>query len=489
MSAIATSTYRGVPAKQKRIEFIDRHGVPLLRGSLGRVLQYIAASTIGFKKESDGISLNQLWRGKERRNGAGSHDHGTGLSRSSAWEALHGRPDRIRKRDGKTIRGKLGLAQLDIGIRVFSQRSAARGHEVNTIAFDWDRFFTWAVEEWQKRGRPIDSSQLNDPDLCPAVREKVQPKHEFQNRGYSETRNHNTQVIQPEGGGGFADHRRLNQSLPSERIAAGRLREVPHAVSLPHGPASVEIKCSVGEFDRLQTILHDYVTTDHNWNPLASCPDWVEGLPDRTITAQIAASGDWCVPEIIRRIRVLKEAGKKPERSYAWFASMIGIRTARRGSIDVGPFGRSEPEPFAPLPGDAVLLYLAEKATAISAAGVDFGPVADSLDQIIAELPSLSADIEAVDKRLAPLEKQLVAIARARQTEEQALTVRRELDAYLQPYRSRMMTAPQIAALGEQRLHCYVLEMAGLPRLSLSDMHDRPLRRTADGINSMTGSR
>lgn len=348
MSAAAQITYPKVPQKQKRIEFVHRHAVPLLRGSRGYVLEYIAASTIGFRKQSDGVSLSQLCKGKERRCGTGFHDHGTGYSRSSCWEALHGRPDRIR--NGNVIPGKLGLTQLDMGITVFAKRSAARGHEVNTITFDWDRFFTWTVDECRKLGRPIDSQQLNDPDLRPAASLLEQaPRLEIQHRGYAEKQNYSTQVIQPEGVRSSYDDTGQTQNCASERIntrprpevteiscnnqvrpeaeGPGKVVSLPRR-SIPEPPAKPvagtlrsgqlpEIKCSSYELERLRALLHEFVTTDRDWRPLPSPPDWVEGPPDQIITARIAASGNWQMAEITSHIRQLKQAGKKPAYSYA----------------------------------------------------------------------------------------------------------------------------------------------------------------------------
>ena len=56
--------------------------------------------------------------------------------------------------------------------------------------------------------------------------------------------------------------------------------------------------------------------------------------------------------------------------------------------------------------------------------------------------------------------------ARTRQTEEQMLESRRELDRQLRPYRGKM-TADQLSMLEKQYLERNLLEKSGLPRLSL----------------------
>jgi hypothetical protein len=71
-----------------------------------------------------------------------------------------------------------------------------------------------------------------------------------------------------------------------------------------------------------------------------------------------------------------------------------------------------------------------------------------------------------LEQRLALLEQKLVALARGRQTDEQALAIRARLDSQLGPYKSKM-TAPQIAMLEIQFLDRALLESARLPRLSL----------------------
>ena len=57
-------------------------------------------------------------------------------------------------------------------------------------------------------------------------------------------------------------------------------------------------------------------------------------------------------------------------------------------------------------------------------------------------------------------------MARVRQTEQELMDVRADLDEQLRPYRGKM-TAPQLAMLEKQYLDRAVLERAGLPRLSL----------------------
>jgi hypothetical protein len=108
--------------------------------------------------------------------------------------------------------------------------------------------------------------------------------------------------------------------------------------------------------------------------------------------------------------------------------------------------------------------YLARNAATVRDAG--FPEVAASLDDLAAQAETHAADLEQLEQRLTVLEEKAIALARARQTEEEAFEVRRDLDAQLRPYRGKM-TADQLAMLETQYLQRNLLERARLPRLSL----------------------
>ena len=140
-------------------------------------------------------------------------------------------------------------------------------------------------------------------------------------------------------------------------------------------------------------------------------------------------------------------------------------RMADAGSADPAAEGRQkDPSPF---PADELRRFIEKNASAIRAIGImEFEPVAAALDQILSELADLAPDPEKLEQRLSVLEQKLVALARSRQTDHEALATRTRLDAQLGPYKSRM-TAPQIAMLESQFLDRALLESFGLPRLSL----------------------
>ena len=149
--------------------------------------------------------------------------------------------------------------------------------------------------------------------------------------------------------------------------------------------------------------------------------------------------------------------------SIAWCTQ--AVMTEAQRMADAGQ-QRAEKPDSAPFPEDDLRRYMEANAAAVRAAGVaegcaEFAAVADSVDRIV-----ISADLESIERHLTVLEQRLIAIARSRQTEAQALAARQDLESHLRPWRSKM-TASQIAMLETQFLDRSTLASAGLPRLSL----------------------
>jgi hypothetical protein len=107
--------------------------------------------------------------------------------------------------------------------------------------------------------------------------------------------------------------------------------------------------------------------------------------------------------------------------------------------------------------------YLESNAAAMPAG---FDETAASLRRLAGEMETHYQDLEALEQRLTVLEEKMLATARSRQTDEDLLTARQELDRQLRPYRGKM-TADQLAMLEKQYLERNLLERARLPRLSL----------------------
>jgi hypothetical protein len=123
-------------------------------------------------------------------------------------------------------------------------------------------------------------------------------------------------------------------------------------------------------------------------------------------------------------------------------------------------------ESAPPFPLDDLRDYLARNAAAVRQAGAEYGEIAATLEHLAAEAETHYRDLEDLERRLTVLEEKALAGARSRQSEEQLLDARRDLDAQLRPYRSKM-TAAHLAMLEKQYLERNLLEKVGLPRLSL----------------------
>jgi hypothetical protein len=123
-----------------------------------------------------------------------------------------------------------------------------------------------------------------------------------------------------------------------------------------------------------------------------------------------------------------------------------------------------EKKQAAPFPEDDVRAYLRSNATQLrTRPETAFSETAAALDALAA---GPLDDLESLEQQLSVLEQKLVALARAAQTDEAALTMKRELEAQLKPWRSKM-SAPQIAMLEQQYTERRLLEGLNLPRLSL----------------------
>jgi len=131
--------------------------------------------------------------------------------------------------------------------------------------------------------------------------------------------------------------------------------------------------------------------------------------------------------------------------------------------------GTAQPRPrreaAPPFDQDALRTYLAENSAALRA--IDgYSEIAAALGRLSDESERHYADLEALEQRLTVLEEKMVAIARTRQSDEDLLAARRQMDRQLRPYRGKM-TADQLSMLEKQYLERALLEKAGLPRLSL----------------------
>jgi hypothetical protein len=123
---------------------------------------------------------------------------------------------------------------------------------------------------------------------------------------------------------------------------------------------------------------------------------------------------------------------------------------------------RARREVAPPFDEEALRSYLGANSAVVRTVE-GYSEIADALGRLADEAHT---DLEALEQRLTVLEEKMVAIARTRQSEEDLLAARREMDRQLRPYRGKM-TADQLSMLEKQYLERALLERAGLPRLSL----------------------
>lgn len=143
--------------------------------------------------------------------------------------------------------------------------------------------------------------------------------------------------------------------------------------------------------------------------------------------------------------------------SLAFCAQAVLAEAARATQ----PAARRQSAP--PFSVDELRAYLQRNAGAVRARAPE---IAASLDRLGDEIETHYDDLEDLERRLTVLEEKMIAAARTRQSEQQLLDARRELELQLRPYRGKM-TADQLSMLEKQYLERRLLEEAGLPRLSL----------------------
>ncbi len=134
---------------------------------------------------------------------------------------------------------------------------------------------------------------------------------------------------------------------------------------------------------------------------------------------------------------------------------MAGVQSA-------GGSGKRSDAPFTL---EELQTYLARNLSDLTQK-TGFEDIAQGLERLTAERETLYHDLEQLEQRLTALEEKMIAIARTRQSEDELFRARRELEAQIRSYRSKM-SAEQISMLEKQFLERALLESAGLPRLSL----------------------
>lgn len=150
--------------------------------------------------------------------------------------------------------------------------------------------------------------------------------------------------------------------------------------------------------------------------------------------------------------------------SLAYCTQAVLEQAQRMAGLDTGSKRTESSPPFESGELEAFLRRCAAELRAKQDEA--FANIANTLEALAEEAQTHLADLEELERKLTALEEKMIAILRSRQSEEEALAARREMDAELRPYRSKMPAA-QLAMLEQQYLERRLLEKAGLPRLSL----------------------
>jgi hypothetical protein len=149
--------------------------------------------------------------------------------------------------------------------------------------------------------------------------------------------------------------------------------------------------------------------------------------------------------------------------SVAYCAQAVLVEAqVMAGVAQPAPAGKESTAPFSL---EELQTYLASNVQELRKQP-GYEEIAAGIERLMLESATLYHDLEELERRLTALEDKLVAMARYRQSDEDAVRARRELDLQLRPYRGKM-TAPQLTMLEKQYLERQLLESAGLPRLSL----------------------
>jgi hypothetical protein len=164
--------------------------------------------------------------------------------------------------------------------------------------------------------------------------------------------------------------------------------------------------------------------------------------------------------------------------AYCVDAVLDAAEEAKEAAAGTGPqvlTSRRAAEPFS---REELQKYLARNSAKLRAAAQKFrtsrAPLAARFDDSAARLDDLSPmldpaallDLEDLERRLTVLEEKLAAAFSADADEEILLSIRREMDRSLAPYR-RKMSAEQLSQLERQYTQKRLFEEFGVPRLSL----------------------
>jgi hypothetical protein len=148
--------------------------------------------------------------------------------------------------------------------------------------------------------------------------------------------------------------------------------------------------------------------------------------------------------------------------SVAYCAQAVADQAKQMADV-TAPAAASHQED-APFTVDELRNHLRRNAADLHKAGLT--EIANKLETLAAEAETQHRQLESLERTLTAYEDKMLAVQRARLTEDELIAARSELDSQLRPYR-RKLTADQLTMLEKQFLDRRILEQANLPRLSL----------------------
>ena len=235
------------------------------------------------------------------------------------------------------------------------------------------------------------------------------------------------------------------------------------------------------------TEIEDYFWRKRGAHLLVSPLDWaiVETWQKAGIPLGAVLQGIDRAFESWQRSR--RAAGGRQLKSLAYCVDAVADAAAEaaEAAVGAGPevksarpvaetFSRDELRKYlernaARLRAASVKLHESKKKTAVtvSTLAARFEETATRLEEVLLLLDSPGAlDLEDLERRLTVLEEKLSAALSADADEEVLLSIRREMDRSLAPYR-RKMSAEQLAQLERQYIQKRLFEHFNVPRLSL----------------------
>ena len=235
------------------------------------------------------------------------------------------------------------------------------------------------------------------------------------------------------------------------------------------------------------TEIEDYFWRKRGAHLLVSPLDWaiVETWQKAGIPLGAVLKGIDRAFESWQRSR--RAAGGRQLKSLAYCVDAVADAAAEaaEAAVGAGPEVKSSRPGTEPFSRDELSKYLqrnvarlraasarqreiAEKAgNAVPALAARFDETAKRLEEALPLLDSPGTlDLEDLERRMTVLEDKLAAALSADADEEALLSVRREMDRSLAPYR-RKMSAEQLAQLERQYIQKRLFEHLNVPRLSL----------------------